>query len=138
MSFKFVCFLRLRLKLMNCFFFFKYTLLNKYFLIMSNVPLSSMSECIGEANLNVVSDLHTLTPHAVTFLSTTVRRGQKCGRPCVWHASGGRGRARGGIHIQAGLYGLTSAMSHVAKMHLSNCLAPRGFAGREMGIWGHR
>lgn len=46
------------------------------------------------------------------------------------------GGARGSIHIEAGLYGLTSAMSHVAKMHLSNCLAPRGFAAKRNGDWG--
>lgn len=44
------------------------------------------------------------------------------------------GRRGGSIHIQTRLYSLTSTMSHVAKMHLSNCLAPKGFAGREMGM----
>lgn len=33
-------------------------------------------------------------------------------------------------HIQTRVFSLTSTMSHVAKMHLGNCLALKGFAGR--------
>lgn len=38
-------------------------------------------------------------------------------------------------HIQTKrVWSLTSTMSHVAKMHLGNCLALKGFAGRRRGM----
>ncbi len=37
-------------------------------------------------------------------------------------------------HIQTRGFSLTSTMSHVAKMHLGNCPALKGFAGRRRGM----
>lgn len=37
-------------------------------------------------------------------------------------------------HIQTRVCRLTSTMSHVAKMHLGNCFALKGFAGRRRGM----
>lgn len=69
--------------------------------------------------------------YSSTFITVKVWLRLKCGRPCVWHTAGGE-IAYTQSHTIG--FGLTSTMPHVAKMHLGNCPALKGFAGRRRGM----
>lgn len=55
-----------------------------------------------------------------------------CGSVCHWHCRWGESLHMSTLHTQS--FSLTSAMSHVTKMHLGNCPALRGFVKRRRGM----